>query len=115
MLASSDGATTSLVGSSVTPGIGAPTPVVLAAAVGSNAACTNAIAAGASTGKIVVCQRGPGRILKSNVVANGGGAGMLLYNATRLNEFTDNHWVPTVHLENTAGRRCWRSSRSTRT
>ncbi len=103
MLASSDGATASLVGSSVTPGIGAPTPVVLAAAVGSNAACTSAIAAGAATGKIVVCQRGPGRILKSKVVANGGGAGMLLYNATRLNEFTDNHWVPTVHLENTAG------------
>ena len=28
---------------------------------------------------------------------------MLLYNPTRQNEFTDNHWVPTVHLENTAG------------
>ncbi len=103
MLASSDGATASLVGSSVTPGIGAPTPVVLATAVGSNALCTTSIAAGAATGKIVVCQRGPNRILKSKVVANGGGAGMLLYNPTRLNEFTDNHWVPTVHLENTAG------------
>ena len=103
MLASSDGATLSLVGSSVTPGIGAPTPVVLATDVGSNALCTDAIAAGAAAGKIVVCQRGPNRILKSKVVAVGGGAGMLLYNTTRLNQFTDNHWVPTVHLENTEG------------
>ncbi|MFC7596436.1 S8 family serine peptidase [Terrabacter sp. GCM10028922] len=102
-LTSTDGATLSLVGSSVTPGIGTATPVVLATAVGSDALCTTPITAGAATGKIVVCQRGPGRVLKSKVVADGGGAGMLLYNAARLNEFTDNHWVPTVHLENTAG------------
>jgi subtilisin family serine protease len=102
-LASTDGATLSLVGSSVTPGTGTATPVVLATAVGSDDLCTTPITAGAATGKIVVCQRGPGRVLKSKVVADGGGAGMLLYNATRLNEFTDNHWVPTVHLENTAG------------
>jgi subtilisin family serine protease len=102
-LSSPDGATLSLTGSSVTPGIPSATPVVLATAVGSNALCTTPIPAGAAAGKIVVCQRGPNRVLKSKVVADGGGAGMLLYNATRLNEFTDNHWVPTVHLENTAG------------
>lgn len=101
-LASTDGATLSLVGSSITPGIGTATPVVLATAVGSDALCTTKIT-GAATGKIVVCERGPGRVLKSKVVADAGGAGMLLYNATRLNQFTDNHWVPTVHLENTQG------------
>jgi subtilisin family serine protease len=102
-LVSTDGATLDVVGSSVTPGIGTATPVVLATDVGSNALCTTPIAAGAATGKIVVCQRGPNRLLKSKVVFDGGGAGMLLYNATRLNQFTDNHWVPTVHLENTQG------------
>ncbi|TQM64608.1 S8 family serine peptidase [Humibacillus xanthopallidus] len=102
-LSSTDGATLALTGSSVTPGIPAATPVVLATAVGSNALCTTPIPAGAAAGKIVVCQRGPNRVLKSKVVADGGGAGMLLYNSTRLGEFTDNHWVPTVHLENTAG------------
>lgn len=101
-LASSDGATLGLVGSSVTQGIGAPTPVVLATAAGSNALCTAPLN-GSAAGKIVVCQRGPNRVLKSKAVFDAGGAGMLLDNPTRLNEFTDNHWVPTVHLENTAG------------
>ena len=98
-----DGATLSLTGSSVTPGVPSATPVVLATAVGSNATCTTPIAAGAATGKVVVCQRGPGRILKSKVVADGGGVGMILYNTSRLNMFTDNHWVPTIHLENDSG------------
>ena len=44
-------------------------------------------------------RRGPGRVIKGFNVLQGGAAGMLLYNATPVDVFTDNHWLPTVHLE----------------
>lgn len=101
-LTADNGDTLALTGSSVTAGLPAATPVVLATDAGSDALCTTPLNATAA-GKVVVCQRGPNRVLKSKVVKDAGGAGMILYNATRLNMFTDNHWVPTVHLENDAG------------
>ena len=98
-LTASNGDTLDLVGSTVTTGIGSA-PVVLATSIpGVDALCVNPIPAGAAAGKIVACQRGPNRILKSFNVRNGGGAGMILYNAGREFVMTDNHWVPTIHVE----------------
>jgi subtilisin family serine protease len=56
-------------------------------------------------GKIVLCRRGGnGRVEKSFEVFNAGGAGMILYNASNDdNLFTDNHWVPSVHVDLTQG------------
>jgi subtilisin family serine protease len=56
-------------------------------------------------GKIVLCRRGGnGRVDKSFSVFNAGGKGMILYNTTDDdNLFTDNFWVPTVHVDFTEG------------
>ncbi len=56
-------------------------------------------------GKIVLCRRGGnGRVDKSFSVFNAGGKGMILYNASDDdNLFSDNFWVPTVHLDLTEG------------
>ncbi len=57
------------------------------------------------TGKIVLCRRGSiGRAEKSLAVYQAGGDGMILYENTDDNNlFTDTHWVPTVHVDNTPG------------
>ena len=58
----------------------------------------------AFAGAIVVCQRGVNaRVEKSFNVAQRGGVGMILYNPVLQGLSTDNHFVPTVHLENDAG------------
>ncbi|MFC4532982.1 S8 family serine peptidase [Sphaerisporangium dianthi] len=87
-------------GASITPGIAAPLPVVSAAAAPySDPLCVNPAPPGLFTGKIVACQRGPNRVLKGFAVKQGGAAGMILYNATPLDVMTDNHWLPTVHID----------------
>jgi subtilisin family serine protease len=98
-LRAADGAKFSATGATITQGIANGTPVVLSESIGGNKLCTTEFAAGAAAGKIVVCQRGPNRNAKARVVQRGGGVGMILYNATRLNLFTDNFWVPTIMLE----------------
>lgn len=57
------------------------------------------------TGKIVLCQRGAvARIDKSLSVYEAGGAGMVLFNTFDADsEVTDNHWVPSVHINFTDG------------
>ena len=57
------------------------------------------------TGKIVLCLRGVvGRADKSLAVYEAGGVGMIQYNANDVdNLFTDTHWVPSVHIDNTPG------------
>jgi subtilisin family serine protease len=57
------------------------------------------------TGKIVLCLRGGNaRVDKSRVVAAAGGAGMILYNPNDVQALvTDNHWVPSVHINFTSG------------
>ena len=90
-------------GASITPGVG-PLPVVLASAAPySNALCTTPAPPGIFTGKIVACQRSPGRVLKGFNVKQGGAAGMVLYNPTLADTETDNHWLPTVHLADGTG------------
>ena len=64
----------------------------------SNVGCTAPAPPGLFTGKIVACERGPGRIIRGFNVRQGGAAGMILYNATPLDVMTDNHWLPTVHV-----------------
>jgi len=95
----SGGATLQIAGATITAGIGSPLPVVLGSAPPyNNAGCTAPAPPGLFTGKIVACERGPGRIIRGFNVLQGGAAGMILYNATALDVMTDNHWLPTVHV-----------------
>ncbi len=100
-LTADGGATLQLQGASVTGGISTPTPVVFPP---SDPLCQAPYPAGTFTGKIAICQRGVNaRVAKSFNVAAGGAVGMLLYNPTLQGLATDNHFIPSVHLENDAG------------
>ena len=101
-------------GASVTLGTSGSFPLVDAAtaAPGTNGDLCISAATGTSkldpavvTGKIVLCRRGTNaRVDKSLAVKNAGGVGMILYeNDDASNLFTDNHHVPTVHIDNTPG------------
>jgi subtilisin family serine protease len=91
-------------GASLTPSIGT-TPLVDAAAAGSAICEPGKLNPAVVTGKIVLCIRGVvGRIAKSQAVFDAGGVGMVQYNTDDVdNLFTDPHWVPSVHLDNTPG------------
>ena len=91
-------------GASITAGVG-PAPLVDAASLG-NALCNPAVAfTGSVVGKIVVCQRGVNaRVAKSLAVFNAGGVGMIMHeNSDAGNLFSDTHWVPSVHVDQTPG------------
>jgi subtilisin family serine protease len=91
-------------GASITSGVG-PAPLVDAASLG-NALCDPAVPfTGDVTGKIVVCQRGvTARVAKSQAVANAGGVGMIMHeNSDAGSLFSDSHFVPTVHIDQTPG------------
>ncbi|MFG6201613.1 S8 family serine peptidase [Nonomuraea sp. JJY05] len=97
---SGGGATATIKGASVTAGLASPLPVVLASAPPySRPLCDVPAPAGIFTGKIVACERGPNRVLKSFNVRQGGAAGMILYNSFPFDVFTDAHWVPSVHID----------------
>lgn len=90
------------VGTTLTAGVGAA-PVVLAQAVPGytgDAYCGAPFAEASLTGKVVVCQRGgpAGRVQKGYNALQGGAVGMVLYNPTLSDTETDNHWLPTIHL-----------------
>jgi hypothetical protein len=102
------GATLDVPGVTLTNGIGSATPVVLAATLpkagGGNedALCQSDLAAGAATGKVVVCTRGGnGRIDKGRRVLQGGAAGMILYNqsAAVTDLESDNHYLPAIQTQ----------------
>ncbi|MEZ0448663.1 S8 family serine peptidase [Cellulomonas sp. ICMP 17802] len=101
-LTSSDGATYSKAGSTITTGV-TGVPVVLAASVPGytgGALCLTPFAAGSLTGQVVVCQRGTnGRVEKGFNAFQGGAAGMILFNPTASDTETDNHFLPAIHLE----------------
>ncbi|GAB1819148.1 S8 family serine peptidase [Herbidospora sp. RD11066] len=87
-------------GASITAGVTTASPVVLASAPPYNdPLCLTPAPPGIFTGKIVACERGPNRVLKGFSVRQGGAAGMILYNTTPLDVMTDNHWLPTVHID----------------
>ena len=101
-LTSSDGATTTESGTTLTAALSTPAPVVSAASVG-DPFCINGTADGAFAGKVVVCQRGggPGRVQKGFNVLQRGAVGMILFNqsAAVTDLETDNHFLPTVHVQ----------------
>jgi subtilisin family serine protease len=111
----SNGDRFTMTGATVTAGIAVATPVVLASEVPGqpNDLCAKPGEAGlpapavlftpgSLAGKIVVCRREVGaRVLKSHNAFLGGAAGMILYNGPpNFGLNTDNHWVPSIHLEN---------------
>ncbi|GII86247.1 peptidase S8 [Sphaerisporangium siamense] len=99
-LTGTGGATATVSGASITAGVDSPLRIVSAAAPPySDPLCQNPAPPGLFSGKIVACQRGPNRVLKSFAVRQGGAAGMILYNSTPLDVMTDNHWLPTVHID----------------
>ena len=103
MLAASDGAELKLSGGSIGEGLDGAAPVVLAADAG-DARCLDGTSDTAFTGAIVVCERGGNaRVAKSWNVAQRGARGMILYNdaddPSQRGVSTDDHFVPTVHLE----------------
>ncbi|MGH9217493.1 MAG: S8 family serine peptidase, partial [Acidimicrobiales bacterium] len=94
------GASLQVSGATITAGIASPLPVVRGSDPPySNVGCDAPAPAGLFTGKIVACQRGPNRALRGFNVFQGGAAGMILYNAEPLDVMTDNHWLPTVHID----------------
>ena len=93
--------TLSVSGASITAGVSGA-PVVDAASL-NDATCESALPSTVS-GTIVLCMRGGnGRVDKSANVKAGGGAGMVLYNTTQRDLETDNHWVPTIHVDGGTG------------
>ena len=101
-LSDGDGDKLTLRGATVTHGLRS-TPVALAEDLPgyNDPTCSREIRDGAADGLVVACRRGgaSGRVFKGHNVANANGAGMILYNSTNEDLFTDNHWVPTVHIE----------------
>ncbi len=92
-------------GVSITAGTSGTKPLVDAASLG-NELCDSATPfTGDVTGKIVLCLRGGNaRVDKSLAVANAGGAGMILYNPDdAMALVTDNHHVPSIHVNLTTG------------
>ena len=91
-------------GASITAGTD-ELPLVDAADLGNELCLLNVGFTEVITDKIVLCLRGAvARVDKSHSVYNHGGAGMILYNASDTqSEVTDNHWVPSVHINNTDG------------
>ncbi len=101
-LLAANGDTLQLTGATVTGGIAAATPVIFPP-VGSEL-CLTPFAGGTFSGEIVICQRGViARVAKSFNVDAGGAGGMLLYNPVPQGLATDNHFIPSVHLENDQG------------
>jgi subtilisin family serine protease len=92
-------------GASITPGTGGQLPFVDAADHG-NELCDPAVTFTPEiTGAVVLCLRGvQARVEKSQAVFEQGGAGMVLYNPDDVQDLvTDNHWIPSVHVNFTDG------------
>ncbi len=91
-------------GASITAGTGI-LPLVDAASAGGDLCIPGTLDPAVVTGKMVLCRRGQvGRAEKSLAVMQAGGAAMIMYENTDDNNlFTDNHWVPSVHVDNTPG------------
>lgn len=95
---------TEVTGASVTPGT-AELPIVDAAALGNELCLVDGVFSAPVTDSIVLCKRGENaRVDKSRAVFEAGGAGMVLYDVSDTAALvTDNHWVPSVHVNNTDG------------
>jgi subtilisin family serine protease len=94
----------SYTGASITAGAASAT-LVDAADAGGDLCIPGTLDPGVVSGKIVLCRRGAiARAGKSLAVFQAGGVGTILYNnSDEDNLFTDTHWTPTVHIDNTPG------------
>ena len=92
-------------GASITEGTHGRLPLVDAEFAGGDLCISGTLDPAVVAGKIVLCRRGANaRADKSLAVYLAGGAGMIMYNNTNDdNLFTDSHWVPSVHVNNTDG------------
>lgn len=100
-LTADNGDTLTLEGATITDGISTLTTVVFPP---NDPLCLNPYPAGTFSGEIVICQRGAiARVAKSFNVSAGGAGGLLLYNPVQQGLATDNHFIPSVHLEDDAG------------
>lgn len=118
-LAADGGATLDITGATVTDGVAEPTSVIVAQDVpgydaddpatpaDERALCVEPLPEGSAAGQVVACERGViGRLAKSVNVLPSGAAGMILYNLVPANGLglnTDNHWVPSVHIDQPNG------------
>ena len=91
-------------GASVTDSTGS-LPLVDSADAGSELCIPGELDQSVVAGNIVLCRRGViARVDKSLAVHEAGGLGMILYNTSDAEtQNTDNHFVPTVHVDNTDG------------
>jgi subtilisin family serine protease len=91
-------------GASITHGVG-PAPLVDAEDFGNDLCDPEVGFSGDVTGTIVLCRRGAiARADKSLAVLQAGGVGMIMYENTDDNNlFSDTHWVPSAHIDNTPG------------
>jgi subtilisin family serine protease len=101
------GASLTLDGTSLTPALGASPLVSAGDAPYSDPYCVGPFPAGTFTGKVVICKRGAGigRAQKGFNIRQAGAAGMILYNdaPTVTDLETDNHYLPTSHIQFAAG------------
>lgn len=101
-LTADNGDTLDLTGATVTDGISTPTPVIFAptSAADPTGLCLTPFPAGTFNGEIVICRRGNNaRVEKSYNVMVGGAGGMILYNPGVQGLNTDNHFVPSIHID----------------
>jgi subtilisin family serine protease len=91
-------------GASITPSVGSA-PLVDAANAGGDICALGTLDPTQVSGSIVLCRRGTvARVEKSEAVFAAGGVGMIMYENTDVgNLFSDTHWVPSVHVDNTPG------------
>lgn len=91
-------------GASLTLGVGSA-PLVDAEDAGGDLCIPGTLDAAKVSGNIVLCRRGAiARAAKSLAVFQAGGVGMVLYNNSDVdNLFTDTHFVPSVHVDQTDG------------
>lgn len=93
-------------GASITPGTGHhKLPLVDAEFAGGDLCIPGTLDPAVVAGNIVLCRRGAiARAAKSQAAYQAGGAGMIMYNNSDVdNLFTDNHWVPSVHMDYSDG------------
>jgi len=92
-------------GASVTPALDGEYPLVDAEDAGDDLCNPGALDPEVVEGAIVLCRRGAiARVAKSEAVQIAGGVGMVMYENTDDNNlYTDPHFVPSVHVDNTPG------------
>lgn len=101
-LTADGGATLNITGATITQGVSPAAPVVLAENVPgyTDKLCRTPLPIGSAVGKVVACERGVvARVTKSRMVEPSGAVGLILYNPTAQGLNTDNHYIPSVHID----------------